>query len=57
LAWLWQRYQPDSAQVSWFRERITAIRFARFFNTTSINGDILALSVIPSPANSRLGTR
>ena len=22
LAWLWQRYQPDSAQVSWFRERI-----------------------------------
>jgi hypothetical protein len=36
LAWLWQRYQPDSAQVSWFRERITAIRFARFFKTTSI---------------------
>jgi transposase len=23
LAWLWQRYQPDSAQVSWFRERIS----------------------------------
>jgi transposase len=21
LAWLWQRYQPDSAQVRWFRER------------------------------------
>ena len=21
LAWLWQRYQPGSAQVSWFRER------------------------------------
>jgi hypothetical protein len=21
LAWLWQRYQPRSAQVSWFRER------------------------------------
>ena len=24
LAWLWQRYQPDSAQVSWFRERVGA---------------------------------
>jgi transposase len=23
LAWLWQRYQPESAQVSWFRERIS----------------------------------
>jgi transposase len=23
LAWLWQRYQPNSAQVSWFRERIS----------------------------------
>ena len=23
LAWLWQRYQPDSAQVSWFRERVS----------------------------------
>ena len=23
LAWLWQRYQSDSAQVSWFRERIS----------------------------------
>jgi transposase len=23
LAWLWQRYQPASAQVSWFRERIS----------------------------------
>jgi transposase len=23
LAWLWQRYQPGSAQVSWFRERIS----------------------------------
>jgi transposase len=22
LAWLWQRYQPNSAQVSWFRERV-----------------------------------
>jgi transposase len=22
LAWLWQRYQPGSAQVSWFRERV-----------------------------------
>lgn len=22
LAWLWQRYQPDSVQVSWFRERV-----------------------------------
>jgi transposase len=22
LAWLWQRYQPDSAQVCWFRERV-----------------------------------
>ncbi len=22
LAWLWQRYQPDAAQVSWFRERV-----------------------------------
>jgi transposase len=21
LAWLWQRYQPGSAQVGWFRER------------------------------------
>ena len=21
LAWLWQRYQPDSLQVRWFRER------------------------------------
>jgi transposase len=21
LAWLWQRYQPSSAQVTWFRER------------------------------------
>jgi transposase len=21
LAWLWQRYQPGSAQVTWFRER------------------------------------
>jgi transposase len=21
LAWLWQRYQPDAAQVCWFRER------------------------------------
>jgi transposase len=21
LAWLWQRYQPGSAQVAWFRER------------------------------------
>jgi transposase len=24
LAWLWQRYQPGSAQVSWFRERVGA---------------------------------
>jgi transposase len=23
LAWHWQRYQPDSAQVSWFRERVS----------------------------------
>jgi transposase len=23
LAWLWQRYQPASAQASWFRERIS----------------------------------
>jgi transposase len=23
LAWLWQRYQPGSAQVSWFRERVS----------------------------------
>ena len=23
LSWLWQRYQPDSAQVSWFRERVS----------------------------------
>ena len=23
LAWLWQRYQPASARVSWFRERIS----------------------------------
>src|SRR3954468_210098 len=23
LAWLWQRYQPGSGQVSWFRERIS----------------------------------
>ena len=23
LAWLWQRYQPNSAQVRWFRERIS----------------------------------
>ncbi len=22
LAWLWQRYQPNSAQVGWFRERV-----------------------------------
>jgi transposase len=22
LAWLWQRYQPGSAQVCWFRERV-----------------------------------
>ena len=22
LAWLWQRYQSGSAQVSWFRERV-----------------------------------
>jgi transposase len=22
LAWLWQRYQPASAQASWFRERV-----------------------------------
>jgi transposase len=22
LAWLWQRYQPGSAQVTWFRERV-----------------------------------
>ena len=22
LAWLWQRYRPDSAQVGWFRARI-----------------------------------
>jgi transposase len=22
LAWLWQRYQPDTAQVAWFRERV-----------------------------------
>jgi transposase len=24
LAWLWQRYQPGSAEVSWFRERACA---------------------------------
>ena len=24
LAWLWQRYQPGSAQVTWFRERVGA---------------------------------
>lgn len=24
LAWLWQRYQPGSAQVIWFRERVGA---------------------------------
>lgn len=23
LAWIWQRYQPDSAQVSWFRKRVS----------------------------------
>jgi transposase len=23
LAWIWQRYQPDSVQVRWFRERIS----------------------------------
>jgi transposase len=23
LAWLWQRYQPGSAEVSWFRERVS----------------------------------
>jgi transposase len=23
LAWIWQRYQPDSAQVRWFRERMS----------------------------------
>jgi transposase len=23
LAWLWQRYQRGSAQVSWFRERVS----------------------------------
>ena len=23
LAWIWQRYQPDSAQVRWFRERVS----------------------------------
>lgn len=23
LVWFWQRYQPASAQVSWFRERIS----------------------------------
>jgi transposase len=22
LAWLWQRYQPDTAQVTWFRHRV-----------------------------------
>jgi transposase len=22
LAWLWQRYQPGSAHVVWFRERV-----------------------------------
>jgi transposase len=22
LAWLWQRYQPSTAQVAWFRERV-----------------------------------
>lgn len=22
LAWLWTRYQPDAAQVCWFRERV-----------------------------------
>jgi transposase len=22
LAWLWQRYQPASAHVGWFRERV-----------------------------------
>jgi transposase len=30
LAWLWQRYQPSSAQVRWFRERSgTGRRMAR----------------------------
>jgi len=24
LAWIWQRYQPDSAQVRWFRDRISS---------------------------------
>ena len=23
LAWLWQRYQPNSAHVRWFRERVS----------------------------------
>jgi len=23
LAWLWQRYQPGSAEVAWFRERVS----------------------------------
>jgi Transposase IS116/IS110/IS902 family len=23
LAWLWQRYQPNSTQLSWFRERVS----------------------------------
>jgi len=23
LAWLWQRYQPGSALVCWFRERVS----------------------------------
>jgi transposase len=24
LAWIWQQYQPDSAQVRWFRDRISS---------------------------------
>src|SRR6185436_14485539 len=26
LAWLWLRYQPDSAPARWFRDRVGALR-------------------------------
>jgi transposase len=26
LAWLWLRYQPDSALATWFRERVGALQ-------------------------------
>ena len=55
LAWLWQRYQPDSANVRWYRERAgtTGARMRKVMVGTGAKAAGLALAV----RHPRLGAR